>query len=172
MSLKDSGKSRADLWALAAIAAVEYGVETNRMICDGTYNDNPKFQCNEDIGKDNCQVKNPTECQLTTHQCFSQLQLPRSFVFKTGRKDCTEFGDQPYIATKNESHPNAVGNGRQTMDFFKSDFGFTGRETVAIFGAHTMGKFHDKVSLHRYTWTFNGGESFNNLYYKYVILQN
>ena len=33
VSLKESGKSRADLWALAAIAAVEYGIDTTNMVC-------------------------------------------------------------------------------------------------------------------------------------------
>ena len=33
-SLMESGKSRADLWALAAIVAVEFGIETNNMKCD------------------------------------------------------------------------------------------------------------------------------------------
>ena len=32
-SLRESGKSRADLWALAGIVAVEYGIETNNMKC-------------------------------------------------------------------------------------------------------------------------------------------
>ena len=32
-SLMESGKSRADLWALAAIVAVEYGIETNDDKC-------------------------------------------------------------------------------------------------------------------------------------------
>ena len=34
-SLRDSGKSRADLWALAGIVAVEYGVEANNRKCRG-----------------------------------------------------------------------------------------------------------------------------------------
>jgi hypothetical protein len=32
-SLFDSGKSRADLWAFAAIVAVEYGMEINKVAC-------------------------------------------------------------------------------------------------------------------------------------------
>ena len=55
-SLKESGKSRADLWALGTIAAVEYAVESNNMYCDGTFADNPGQQCNEDLGTDNCKV--------------------------------------------------------------------------------------------------------------------
>ena len=149
VSLKDSGKSRADLWAFAALVAVEYGVETNNMVCDGTYNNNPQKQCHEDLGKESCKV-----------------DFHVKLTFKTGRKDCTEFGDKPYKATKEESHPNAVGNGKMTLDFFKNDFGFSGRETVAIFGAHTFGRMYFDHSLFRYTWTSQGTRMFNNHYYK------
>ena len=55
-----------------------------------------------------------------------------------------------------------------TTDFFQNDFGFNGRESVAIMGAHTMGRFHYRVSLFRYVWTNMGEASFNNHYYKYV----
>ena len=88
--------------------------------------------------------------------------------FFTGRSDCTEYGDKSYKATKHENHPNAVGNGKMTADFFEKDFGFTGRETVAIMGAHTMGRLHYSISLFRYLWTTRGQASFNNHYYKYV----
>ena len=50
---------------------------------------------------------------------FIQSRLPR-IKFYTGRKDCTEFGDEPYKATKHESHPNAVGSGKMTADFFEA----------------------------------------------------
>ena len=152
VSLQDSGKSRADLWAFATIVAVEYSVETNNMICEGTYNDNPRPQCNEDIGEDDCIVN-----------------FPSRIAFKTGRKDCTEVGDQPYKATKEESHPNAVGNGQMTLDFFREDFGFDGRETVAILGAHTLGRMHNNISLFKYVWTSRGEAMFNNHYYRYSV---
>ena len=32
---QDSGKSRADLWAFAALVAVEYSMESNNMVCNG-----------------------------------------------------------------------------------------------------------------------------------------
>ena len=150
MSLKSSGKSRADLWALASITAVEFGIQTNNMVCDGTYNDNPHKQCHQGKGTNLCQVK-----------------LQRGLQFNTGRRDCVDFGDQPYKATKSEHHPNAVGNGKMTADYFQKDFGFTGRETVAILGAHTIGRLHVHNSLFRYVWTTRGTSMFNNHYYKY-----
>jgi len=153
VSLKASGKSRADLWALAAIAAVEFGIETNNMVCDDTY-EKEKLgkQCNQQKGTDQCHTV-----------------LPEPIKFETGRRDCTEFGDKPYKATKHETHPNAVGSGKMTADFFEKEFGFTGRESVAIMGAHTMGRLHVHVSLFRYLWTTRGQHSFNNVYYKNIV---
>ena len=150
VSLRDSGKSRADLWAFAAIAAVEYTTETNNMVCDGLHNANPILQCNYKI--------------LNEQKCH--VDFPRPIKFRTGRRDCTEdIGHLPYVTGKEESHARPVGNGRETVEFFKKDFGFTGRETVAIMGAHTIGQFHPSISLFRYTWTGMSTMSFNNDYY-------
>lgn len=50
-----------------------------------------------------------------------------------------------------------VTNGKGTMDFFKKDFGFNGRETVAIMGAHSLGKYNpNKNGGFAYTWTSRG----------------
>ena len=57
VSLKASGKSRADLWALATITAVEHGIQTTNLICDENYNNNPGHQCNAYIGTDHCHVR-------------------------------------------------------------------------------------------------------------------
>ena len=100
---------------------------------------------------------------------MSQINLNnKKITFKTGRSDCVEFEstEETYKATKHESHPNAVGNGEQTVDFFTRDFGLTGPEIVALLGAHTFGRFHVDVSLFRYTWTSRGAALFNNHYYK------
>ena len=56
ISLYESGKSRADLWDFAAIAAVEFGIESNNLMCDGNSNNNPKKQCNQFIGNPACRV--------------------------------------------------------------------------------------------------------------------
>ena len=57
VSLKDSGKSRADLWAYAAILAVEYGVETNNIQCDDAHNRDPGEQCHHQQGLPECKVR-------------------------------------------------------------------------------------------------------------------
>ena len=149
VSLRDSGKSRADLWAFASIVAVEFTTETNNMVCDGTFNNNPVKQCSYKI--------------INGNKC--RVDFPRRIKFQTGRKDCTETGAEPYITTKAESHPNVVGNGKDTIEFFQDSFGFDGRETVAIMGAHTIGRFNFKNSKFRYTWTGMSRVSFNNDYY-------
>ena len=155
ISLRDSGKSRADLWAFAAIVAVEYGIETNNMVCNHTYEDNPIPQCNQELDEPTCEVK-----------------MPNRIKFVTGRRDCTEFGDKPYIATKEETHPSVVGNGRMTADFFQSQFGFNGKEIVALLGAHTMGQFHPEIGIFKYTWTTSATESFNNHYFKNIVRED
>ena len=35
VSIKDSGKSRADLWAFAALVAAEFGIHNNNLACKG-----------------------------------------------------------------------------------------------------------------------------------------
>jgi len=153
-SLKDSGKSRADLWALAAIVAVEWGVETNNFLCanaSDTYM-NGAGECHHLLGEEGCEVN-----------------MDKPIPFHTGRSDC-EVSDpaRPYVASKKEVHPNAVGSGYDTMEFFQSQFGLNGQETVALLGAHTFGRLFIMNSLFRYTWTSAGTRLFNNDYFKMV----
>ena len=90
----------------------------------------------------------------------------RRLRFRSGRRDCITTHDRPYKAENTESHPIVVGNGQNTIDFFKNDFDFTGRETVAIMGAHTFGRLHNEISLFKYVWTTRGTGLFNNHFYK------
>ena len=90
----------------------------------------------------------------------------KPFQFEWGRSDCTHFTDIGYRTNKVEAHPNPEGNGKSTLDFFKSQFNFNARECVTILGAHTLGRTHYKVSAYKYTWTLRAGHLFNNAYYK------
>ena len=102
-SLYESGKSRADLWAFAAIAAVEFGAETNNRICDGSwdvlnygggYSNKPNVNTSDiSVGWLNGYI----QCREVKGQPDCNVNFPRSFKFQTGRKDCTEFGDEPYM---------------------------------------------------------------------------
>ena len=106
-SLKDSGKSRADLWAFAGIVAVEFGMEMNNIACDDRKDARVIQPCCMHLeGEDGCKIR-----------------PDRSFIFETGRADCVEHDAiDTYKATKEESHPTPVGNGKDTVDFFKKTY--------------------------------------------------
>jgi len=153
LSPQQSGKSRADLWAFATLVAVQYSLDLNNQVCADPepHRHWPWGQCHPREGLEDCAVT-----------------APRSLTFTTGRKDC--IGDVPdkpaYATTREERHPNPESNGPGTVDFFKRDFGFNGRETVAIMGAHTLGKLNPHQSLFRYTWKTNSGKLLNNGYFR------
>jgi len=161
VSLKASGKSRADLWAYAAKVAVEYTTEENNYNCQSKPSDwsgswvGTADDCLRNVGDDDCEVK-----------------MPREISFQYGRKDCiSEYPEEyeQYKTDRPERHPNPEGNGDATLDFFKEEFGFSGRETVAIMGAHTLGRMRPQHSLLKYVWTVRAGNSFNNAYYKNFV---
>jgi len=160
LSLQQSGKSRADLWAFAVIEAVRFTMEINNKGCE-----DPEYGMKK--GFNNCHPRWNTSDQ----SCI--VNLP-TFSFKTGRKDCFEPADandnaSSFRTYKEESHPNPGWNGEKTLQFFQSDFNFTGRETVAILGAHTLGRFHVPISLLRYTWKTRSGMMFNNGYFRNMV---
>jgi len=158
-SLKESGKSRADLWSYAAIVAVEYGIESNNLACVEI--SNPRL-----LGH-SCIVGN----DLNTTECFVKPDRPLQFQY--GRSDCTDFDPEyPYMARKAEVHPNPVADGKATVKYFKENFDFNGRETAAIFGAHTFGFPKLRNSLFPYTWTSGAVNAFNNDYYKNIVGQD
>merc|ERR1712232_408078 len=97
VSLQQGGKSRADLWAFAALVAVDYAVDQNNNACD-------TGACHQRATMSDCRVT-----------------LPRAFIFKTGRRDCGGNGVLPYAAQKDESHPDPKTNGAGTIKFFKDN---------------------------------------------------
>ena len=104
--------------------------------------------------------------QIPNRSCW--LRWGKSLVFSFSivlSKRDAEFG---YKATKEEVHPNPVGNGRSTIEFFRDSFAMTGREVVALMGAHTFGKPHFKVSMFPYTWTSKATNLWTNDYYKAI----
>ena len=96
----------------------------------------------------------------------------------TGRVDCTpklEAGPKhQYLASKIEDHPNAGFNGRRTVRYFKKTFGFTGRQALALMGAHTLGRFNQVTSNIDYSWVrffSNQTTLLNNMYYRVLTQQ-
>ena len=154
-SLYNTGKSRADLWAFAAIVAVEYGIQTTNIACDNMQD--------ERILKPSCIHDSGADCKVSPS---------RNFKFQFGRSDCTvHHPTRHYIARKDEVHPNPVANGEVTINFFRDYFEFSGRETAAIMGAHTFGKLHNHISIFKYEWTSRGINLFNNDYYRGITGQ-
>merc|ERR1711892_908221 len=155
ISLQESGKSRADLWALAAMTAVEFGIATTNMKCRNEANDHNKDGCPQRDKEDDCEV-----------------EIERSFIFKSGRRDCTfdhPSKGRPYWHDRDEVHPNPHGSGRITADFFKEYFNLNSREVVALMGAHTFGTMRTQNAMFRYGWTSYNMPLFNNRYYRNMV---
>merc|ERR1719232_1672054 len=157
-SPQELGWSRADLWAFSSMMAVEFGVVVNNLKCDEGNDVQNRgsswFGCSHHLGDPDCKVN-----------------IERPFQFQTGRSDCTEHDEEfPYKATKEEKHPSATDAGRKTVEYFKTEFpDLTGRDIVALMGAHTMGQPHFEISQFPYQWTSKGGRMFNNDYYRNIV---
>ena len=99
MSLKASGKSRADLWTFASAVALERGIDQNNLACDGIA---------------------PYLYHLRATEPDCKIAGKENIRFLTGRSDCAaEAGLRGWETTKEESHPNPHGNGVMTADFFR-----------------------------------------------------
>jgi len=148
-SLFELGKSRADLWALAGLVAVDFFAKiTNK-------------DCNSGSESRNCDVR----INGDTSQCFADVS---GMKFQTGRADCVTDSPYGYPTAQIEVHPNQNGNGEQTTTFYKDNFDFSMRETVAIMGAHTIGQFNNIISGFSYSWTKETRDILNNEYFRLI----
>ena len=151
-SLKDSGKSRADLWAYAGMVAMEISSILHNNFCDPN-------------GEGLC----PGQFDERSPSCHYTLP---TLTFKTGRRDCIPSCTGPdsfyeFCSIANEVQPDALGNGESVTNFFKDSFNFTPRESIAILGAHSLGHAHEQISGFRhYPWTSGFQNVLNNNYYK------
>merc|ERR1719316_309227 len=152
-SLKSRGKSRADLWAFAALLAVEEGIARQNWACDG-----------DRTGPHN----GPVQCVQFEGEEGGKIEPRRPFEFWTGRRDCVTSLEPSYRAMEEEYHPDEHFNGSMAVQFMEVQFGLSARETVALMGAHTMGRFHQKQSAHKYVWTTDF-QAFNNQYYRNIV---
>lgn len=132
--------SRADLWALAGVVAVEKAVELNN--------------CNQGF--------------CTASDCTGEGCVPEpGFVFQWGRKDCET---APYaLEDVNVGLPGPTFNHDEVLDFFATEFSLTARETTALMGAHSLGRTQTANSGFNGVWTAGEANFFNNRYYQLLV---
>ena len=111
----------------------------------------------------------PKDCMRNKGADDCKARLPREIKFKFGRADCRTKRKVKYQTKKTEIHPNPNGNGADTLKFYDEQFSFSPRETVAIMGAHTLGRMYPNHSMMKYVWTARNGHLFNNAYYKNFV---
>merc|ERR1711899_427078 len=150
-SLESTGKSRADLWQLAANTGLE--IEMAKA----------NYACSHKVSYQ--QMVTVIEGE---EKCLWKLQKPVPFQY--GRADCvrdenlgqTKF---PFEATSEESHSNPFGEGKQVLEDLKRDFGLSARHSIALMAVHgIMPRSKNKVLGVAYRW---GGAPFlSNMYFK------
>ena len=93
-------------------------------------------------------------------------KLP-TIPFYFGRKDCHS---SPY-GREHKSFPNALRGWDESYGWFNRNFGMNQQETIAILGAHTLGKTHEHYSgFGTKTWVKEPW-ILNNYYYASLIFE-
>lgn len=160
-SLKESGKSRADLWQFAGNIALEMAINITNESGKKVGLHNSETNLCAQIGKENC-----------------VMTLDRYIPFRTGRKDCirdlkSNWTSFEFEATSKERHSNSYGTGSQAIDDLKKDFNLTARESIALFALHGMAVMgRNPEEALKYKWI--GGSidqnnmktTFSNMYHK------
>ena len=117
-SLFDAGKSRADLWAFAALVAVRYTLERNNEMCE---NFEPTQGCSLNQGG-----PAPSNTRNDNFCSFDLAEPNFQPKFKTGRSDCvsdcSESWAPDFCTKQHEIHPNPHGTGLETGAFMKDHF--------------------------------------------------
>jgi len=150
-SLFKTGKSRADLWQLAANTALEIEIAKANYGCSHKVSYQQMVVALE--GKE---------------KCLWKLQEPVPFQY--GRIDCVR--DQrraatkfPFEATNKESHSNPWGEGSRVLEDLKRDFGMTARQSIALMAAHGIPpEKHNRILGIEYKWA--GSPFLSNNYFK------
>ena len=103
---------------------------------------------------------------------YSQDQFLGRYQLKFGRKDCSTV---PHEDSQN-NFLNVVGNIDDTLSYFAKEFGFSTRETVALLGAHTLGRVRIETSGFEGRWVrntlangVNPASVLDNEYYKEIL---
>jgi len=145
VSLRQSGKSRADLWELAANVALERTLERANRACDLDFHARQQVTLLE--SRDACEIK-----------------LTKPLKFQTGRKDCVS--DDPegrgYVTTQPEVQPSMFGDADHVVDYGKEQFGIDALHWTALQGIHAV--VHRANVGTKYTWF--GPGYLSNMFFK------
>ena len=163
-SLQQLGKSRADMWQLAGLIALERSLERANRACDLDFHARQQVTLLE--GREACEIK-----------------LTKPLKFMTGRSDCQPDPTDPlqrtYVASKEEvgdgwkknfaifviqAKPRMFGDANHATDFFKNEFMMGAEHSVAIQAVH--GSTHTAHIGVKYTWFGSGYIS--NMFYKMI----
>jgi hypothetical protein len=129
------GMSRADMWQLAGIVALERGWEVTR-VADKV-------------------ILNSTEVPQSV---LDQLPVELSIPFRVGRPD---FSDGDFLTCTDQETgklPDAEANLEGVMSIMKDRLGFSIKEIVALLGVHTLGRAETRFSGFEGKWTEEPGE--------------
>merc|ERR1712136_285817 len=159
LSLKASGKSRADLRQFAANVALERVIERSNHGCRYDYFQRQQVPLLENDGRG---------FAYGVWKCMIKLTQPMKFQY--GRADCVTNLDKPYKAAKEERHSNAHANTGEILDDVKRDFNMSARDLIALSSIHGMIHPFGQGSIGtKYNW-MGSGPNLSNMYYK--ILAN
>ena len=163
-SLKESGKSRADLWQFAGNVALERVIKMS--------NEN----CNNDIyGQNIHKSRSNPERHVSAiegrQKCEMKLEKP--IPFRSGRIDCIpneslKWSPYPFEATKEEKHSNPHGTGDRVIKDLKEDFNLTARETISLMALHGLSGDRNDEMFTKYNWIGGTRYTFSNMYFKFL----
>ena len=111
-------------------------------------------------------------------ECYQPFPPRAKTLFKTGRRDCKSISDNPkwqYLSKNKEVVPDQNGHGQKTVGYFETNFGLSGKESLALMGAHTVGGYSTFQTHTDYAWIRKLGSrrnrAFNNEYYKMMAAE-
>merc|ERR1719491_1693633 len=132
-SLHQSGKSRADLWQLAGLVALERSLERANRACDLDFNARQQVTLLE--SREACEIK-----------------ITKPLKFLSGRSDC--MSDDPegrgYVTHKPEAQPRLFGDARHILDYGKDFSKMDAEHWTALQAIH--GAAHSAQIGVKYTW--------------------
>lgn len=157
-SLRDTGKSRADLWQFAANVALERTIERSNFGCRHDYFQRQQVPLLEGVNMGKGFAYGVWKCKI---------KLNKPFKFKFGRKDCIpKYFGHPYKTEKEENHVNPHGNADEVIADVKKHLGMSARDLTALTSIHGMIHTFGQGSIGtKYTW-LGSGAYLSNMYYK------